>query len=264
MTGRTGGDTAKTNSKGESHCFNCGSPSHWAYECPQLSGEQQSQLHMNLEAQGASGEQEAAEDAHQLLNVALTQGGELPDDRVYLDGCSTVTAFKNERYLQNIKTEERGVRINCNAGAITTNKRGTYGNLKVWYLPDGIANIISMNELESLYRITYDSWAGYYVVHTPKGEVRFYKDEQGLPYLDLNECDAAGAMLLLQREEAETGVSLVQTVRGNYEGYTQREILKAKEARRAQAMMGNPSKRDYKGMVSNNIIPNCPVTSADI
>ena len=264
MTGRTGGDTAKTNSKGESPCFNCGSPSHWAYECPQLSGEQQSQLHMNLEAQGASGEQEAAEDAHQLLNVALTQGGELPDDRVYLDGCSTVTAFKNERYLQNIKTEERGVRINCNAGAITTNKRGTYGNLKVWYLPDGIANIISMNELESLYRITYDSWAGYYVVHTPKGEVRFYKDEQGLPYLDLNECDAAGAMLLLQREEAETGVSLVQTVRGNYEGYTQREILKAKEARRAQAMMGNPSERDYKGMVSNNVIPNCPVTSADI
>ena len=29
-------------------------------------------------------------------------------------------------------------------------------------------------------------------------------------------------------------------------------------------MMGNPSERDYKGMVSNNIIPNCPVTSADI
>ena len=142
----------------------------------------------------------------------MTQGGELSDDRVYLDGCSTVTAFKNEKYLRNIKTEERGVRINCNAGAVTTNKRGTYGNLKVWYLPDGIANIISMNELESIYRITYDSWAGYYVVHTPKGEVRFYKDEQGLPYLDLNESDAAGAMLLLQREEAETGLSLVQTV----------------------------------------------------
>ena len=51
MTGRTGGDAGKTNSKGESHCFNCGSPSHWAYECPQLTGDQQSQLHMNLEAQ---------------------------------------------------------------------------------------------------------------------------------------------------------------------------------------------------------------------
>ena len=28
--------------------------------------------------------------------------------------------------------------------------------------------------------------------------------------------------------------------------------------------MGNPSERDYKGMVSNNIVPNCPITSADI
>jgi len=51
ITGRTGGDTTKMNSKGESHCFKCGSPSHcWAYKCPQLSREQQSQLHMNLEA----------------------------------------------------------------------------------------------------------------------------------------------------------------------------------------------------------------------
>ena len=49
------------------------------------------------------------------------------------------------------------MKINCNAGAITTNKRVEYGNLKVWYLPDGIANIILMHKLELLYRITYDS-----------------------------------------------------------------------------------------------------------
>jgi hypothetical protein len=142
MTGRTGGEAAKTNSKGECHCFNCGSPSHWAYECPQLSGEQQLQLHMNLEAQEES-TQEPAEEAQQLFNVTLAQGGELPDNRVYLDGCSTVTAFKNDKFLKSIKTEARGVKINCNAGAISTNKRGKNGNLKVWYLPDGITNIIS-------------------------------------------------------------------------------------------------------------------------
>jgi hypothetical protein len=65
------------------------------------------------------------------------------------------------------------------------------------------------------------------------------------------------------REEGKD-VSMVQTVRGNYKGYTKREVLKAKEARRAQAMMGNPSKADYKGVVSHNLIPNCPVTSSDI
>ena len=68
----------------------------------------------------------------------------------------------------------------------------------MWYLPDGIANIILMHELELLYQITYNSWAGYYVVHTPKGEVRFYKDEQGLSYLDLEGSNKAGALLLTQ------------------------------------------------------------------
>ena len=267
ITGRTGGDSVKTNSKGESHCFNCGSPRHWAYECPQLSSEQQSQLHMNLEAQEESG-QEPAEEGQQLFNVTLAQGGELPDNRVYLDGCSTVTAFKNDKFLKNIKTEARALKINCNAGAISTNRRGECGNLKVWYLPEGIANIISMHELESLYRITYDSWAGYYVVHTPEGEVRFYKDEQGLPYLDLEESSEAGTLLLMRRQgetcDRDKGLSMVQTVRGNYEGYTKREVLRAKEARRAQAMMGNPSEKDYGGMVSNNMIPNCPVARSDI
>jgi hypothetical protein len=29
--------------------------------------------------------------------------------------------------------------------------------------------------------------AGSYVVHTPRGEVRFYKDKQGLPFINLKE-----------------------------------------------------------------------------
>jgi hypothetical protein len=267
ITGRTGTSGVKTNSRGESHCFNCGSTSHWADECPQLSDEQQSQLHMALEAQ--DDEKEQAEEGHQLLHVSLAQGGTLPDNRAYLDGCSTVTAFKSGKYLKNIRSVNGGVKINCNAGAMTTNERGTYGGLKVWYLPDGIANIFSMHELEKKYRITYDSWAGYYEVHTPRGAVRFHKDEQGLPYIDLEESNEGATIMLLQQgEEAistEKGnVALVQTVRGNYEGYTKQEVLKAKEARQAQAMLGNPSEKDFKGMVSNNLIANCPVTSSDV
>ena len=56
----------------------------------------------------------------------------------------------------------------------------------------------------------------------------------------------------------------VQTVRGNYEGHTKREVTRAKEVRRAQAMMGNASKKDFKGMVSNNMVPNCPIDCHDI
>ncbi len=41
ITGGPGGDTPKTNSRGESHCYNCGAADHWVYECPHLSREQQ-------------------------------------------------------------------------------------------------------------------------------------------------------------------------------------------------------------------------------
>ncbi len=56
----------------------------------------------------------------------------------------------------------------------------------MWYIPDRIANIFSLHELKKHYRITYDRWEGYYVVHTPRGEVKFHKDKQGLPYIDLD------------------------------------------------------------------------------
>ena len=108
------------------------------------------------------------------------------------------------------------------------------------------------------------------MVHTPKGEVRFYKDEQGLPYIDLGESNSEATMMLLQREIQERKetlddkVSYIQMVRGNYEGYTKQEVTQAKEAHRVQAMMGNPSEKDYKGMASNNLITNCPITSKEV
>ena len=110
-------------------------------------------------------------------------------------------------------------------------------------------------------------------MHTLKGEVQLYKDEQGLPYIDMDKSSKAMAMMLMQQGEQmfdaeesalETKVSLIQTVQGNYKGFTKREVTKAKEACQAQAMMGNPSKKDCKGMVSNNLIANRPVTSSDV
>ena len=78
----------------------------------------------------------------------MLQGDALPDNRAYLNECSTVTAFKADKYLQGIKTVWDGIRINCNAGAVTTNKLGSFGSLIVWYIPNGIANIFSIHELE--------------------------------------------------------------------------------------------------------------------
>ncbi len=58
MTGGSGGDGARTNSQGDSHCYNCGGTDHWVYECPQLTNKQQAQLHMNIEGNKEVEEQE--------------------------------------------------------------------------------------------------------------------------------------------------------------------------------------------------------------
>jgi hypothetical protein len=49
--------------------------------------------------------------------------------------------FKPDKYPREIETVPREIKINCNAGAVMTNKQGKYGGLKVWYIPDGIGNI---------------------------------------------------------------------------------------------------------------------------
>ena len=118
-----------------------------------------------------------------------------------------------------------------------------------WYMPEGIANILLMHKLKQLYRITYDSWDRFYVVHHPKGFVHFKKDHQGLPYIGLGE------------SSEEAVVLLVQTVRSKFvEGYTKKEVVKEKETQRLQGMLDRVSEKDFKGMVSSNTLKNNTIT----
>jgi hypothetical protein len=118
----------------------------------------------------------------------------------------------------------------------------------------------------------YDSWEGYYLVHMPRGVVKFHKDKQGLPYIDLDGSAQDGATMLMQQhvgfaqncDSKAEHTMLVKTVWGNYEGCAKRDIIRVKEVRRAQGMMGNPSKKDYKGVVSNHLISNSPITHTNI
>ena len=114
------------------------------------------------------------------------------------------------------------IKINCTAGLVSTKQMGNYRRMKVWYIPDRIANIISMYELEKLYQIMYDSWEGYYIVHTAQGQVHFHKDKQGLPHIDLEQSGCMVVIMLMQNASQQStepeGVALLQTIRENY-GY---------------------------------------------
>jgi hypothetical protein len=47
---------------------------------------------------------------------------------------------------------------------------------------------------------------------------------------------------------------MVNTVRGNFEGYTKHDIKKAQEGRHLQGMIGNPTERKFLGMVHEKLI----------
>ena len=70
---------------------------------------------MNLGTQEKDEDKEMNE-APLLLQFTLLQGsknkGLLAENRVYLDSCSTINAFKNSRYLSNIQKLSRLLRIN--------------------------------------------------------------------------------------------------------------------------------------------------------
>ncbi len=70
--------------------------------------------------------------------------------------------------------------------------------------------------------------------------------------------------LLVQTGSEEAATAFLQTIGQNYKGYTKKEVLKGQEKRRTIGLIRNPSKNDFKGMVSNNMIKNCPLTTPAI
>ena len=95
------------------------------------------------------------------MQVSLLQGTEgqcrLAKDMPYLGSCSTVAAFRNNHYLEDIKEASHSLEANCNTGTVVASKKGKFGSLDVWSMPKGIVNIFSMPELLKFYYITYDS-----------------------------------------------------------------------------------------------------------
>ena len=91
--------------------------------------------------------------------------------KIYLDSCTTSSTFVGERHLTDVADQPRGLAINCNAGVKRTKRRGNFGGLKVWAMEDGIANVLLLGEIVKRHRVNFDSNGGFFVVHTPGGEV---------------------------------------------------------------------------------------------
>jgi len=60
------------------------------------------------------------------------------------------------------------------------------------------------------------------------------------------------------------GIAMVTTVKKNKEGFTQKQVKRAQEAKELYAKLAYPSLVDFKWAVLSNQIANCPVTVEDI
>jgi hypothetical protein len=137
------------------------------------------------------------------------------------------------------------------------NEVGTLKNYgTVWYSDSAITNILSLSRVKKKIPITYDSKNDIeFHVIKPDKHVVLKESASGLYYHDT----ANREFLMLNATAATIG-----TIKANREGFTDRNYERAKRARKALALVGYPSSKDFKHMVSSNMITNCPVTSKDV
>ena len=180
--------------------------------------------------------------------------GLLNPNHLYIDTCASYASTPYRNLLSDVHEVNRGLIGHSNCGSTTMNEVGNLGKIEgMWLNEGGIANIVPLDIISKIWRITYDSArgmnAGHFVIHTDQGDIKVQKNSKGMPFIDLDSV------------EGEVALEFVQTVRGNMDGFTRREIDEARAAREAQGMMGHPTDRDFLGMVRGNMIANCPVTA---
>jgi hypothetical protein len=102
------------------------------------------------------------------------------------------------------------------------------------------------------HRVTYGNWDcdGVFKIHTNEGIVEFKPSEKG-PHLHCHNTS---------KEESNFGCLMVNIVRDNFEGHTKHDIAKAREAQRLQGMVRNPTDKEFKGILHEKLITNCPIT----
>jgi hypothetical protein len=209
-------------------CYNCDTIGHYRSDCPKKTGTGMSMLmaasrngdfdgdYRNYEPSGYSFHQPRVKDI-------------VPQNWILLDNQSTVNVFSNKHLLTNIRESDESMSIMCNAGLAKMNLIGDLpGYGEVWFNPNGIANILSMSEVEKDYPITYENQT--FTIHKDADTKRhFTKSKQGRYYMDTEE------------SIRNTGVVLVETVADKKSKYSNKDYSQTVLARKVQDMIGRPS-----------------------
>ena len=103
----------------------------------------------------------------------------LDKEKVYLDTAASYHQVCSMGYLEGIQQSERVLKGECNAGTTYTNVKGWLGDLHMWIAKEGIANLISLPQLER------DGWDIEYKtgrtwnVCSPQGTLLIFRKNKG-------------------------------------------------------------------------------------
>ena len=175
------------------------------------------------------------------------------DNTFLLDSQSTTTVICNKKFVSDIRTSTATLRLKSNGGIMKINQQATLKGFEgpVWYSPDAIANILALRDVKRKYRVTYDSNESMFVVH---------REHVGKP--NMNFIEHASGLHSWTPDTA--GAAFVETVAGNKQNYTKRQIKGAEKARELYAAVGYPSRRDFRYAIQMKQIADCPITTEDI
>ena len=139
---------------------------------------------------------------------------------------------------------------------MSTNTKGWYRDFQVWLNKKGIANLLSIPMLEEAGYIVSTHTKSDWVVTTPKGKNIVFKRDTGI-------CNQMPYIALHKNME---GFDMIEIIRKQFAGATNRDIEKAYLARTVKRRVGNPPDERFKEIVSlgENGLQKCPVTVAEI
>jgi hypothetical protein len=160
---------------------------------------------------------------------------------VLLDSQSTIDLICNKALVTDVFKSNKSMRLKSKGGTMTVRQQAKikgYGK-KVWYSERAIPHILALSNVIKQYRVTYDSNAQIFIVHCqPYGiqNLEFRMHHSGLHYYD-------------PRDKEFT---FVNTVSGNMEGLTKRQIQRAEKARTLYAALSYPSWKDFTWIIRSH------------
>jgi hypothetical protein len=123
----------------------------------------------------------------------------------------------------------------------------------------GLANILSLREVEDMYTVEYIQSVAFIVHVNDSVSFRFERMENGL-----YGCDMRRLASMIKNNALCVDYALVQTVSANESLYTKREVQSARLARQLKENLGFPSDGKLVRLITQSGLVNSPVTAQDV